>query len=211
MASRQGIDSAITSRLSADHQYAFFAVKAEFDTDTVRLWTGIDPITINSESYDGAGSLLAIGGVEDNFELKSSGLTVAVSGMNEEVLDYALSENYQNRMISLFLGYTMGGSNEVAGVMTLFKGRMTTLNIADSTEGVNISINAENRLVDLQRPSNLRYTKNSQKYIDANDTGYNRVNSIQDMEIVWGRAGNTGSASLGRGRRDDEHHYRSRR
>jgi hypothetical protein len=208
MASRQGIDSAITSRLEADQQYSFFAVEAQFDTDTVRLWTGIDDITINSNTYTGAGSLLSISGVEDNFELKSTGLTVSVSGMNEEVLGYALSENYQNRFLTLFLGYVMGGSNEVSGVMTLFKGRMTELAVSDSTEGANILVNAENRLVDLKRPSNLRYTKNSQKYIDANDTGYNRVNSIQDMEIVWGRAGNTGSASQGGRPRDDyDYHY----
>lgn len=137
----------------------FFAVKAQFDTDTVRLWTGIDSISIDSESYDGAGSLLAIGGVEDNFELKSDGLVVSVSGMNEEVLGYALSENYQNRKLTLFLGYVMGGSNEVAGVMTLFSGRMTSLNVVDSTEGVSITVNAESRLIDLKRPSNLRYTK----------------------------------------------------
>ena len=210
MASRPGIDTAITDRLAADQQYAFFAVKAQFDTDTVRLWTGIDSISIDSESYDGAGSLLAIGGVEDNFELKSDGLVVSVSGMNEEVLGYALSENYQNRKLTLFLGYVMGGSNEVAGVMTLFSGRMTSLNVVDSTEGVSITVNAESRLIDLKRPSNLRYTKNSQKYIDANDTGYNRVNSIQDMEIVWGRAGTTGSASFG-GARDHENHNMHRR
>ena len=210
MASRPGIDTAISDRLAADQQYAFFAVKAQFDTDTVRLWTGIDTITINSESYDGAGSLLSVGGVEDNFELKSSGLVVSISGMNEEVLGYALSENYQNRKLTLFLGYVMGGSNEVAGVMTLFSGRMTSLNIVDSTEGVNITVNAESRLIDLKRPSNLRYTKNSQKYIDANDTGFNRVNSIQDMEIVWGRAGNTGSARFS-GARDHENHNTHRR
>ena len=37
MASRSGIDSNITNRLGADHQIIFLAVKAEFDTDTVRL------------------------------------------------------------------------------------------------------------------------------------------------------------------------------
>ena len=56
MATRAGIDTSIVNRLTEDQQYAFFAVKAKFDTDTVHLWTGIDDIVINSETYSGAGS-----------------------------------------------------------------------------------------------------------------------------------------------------------
>ena len=51
MASRSGIDANITNRLGADHQIIFLAVKAEFDTDTVRLWTGYDDLLINGETY----------------------------------------------------------------------------------------------------------------------------------------------------------------
>ena len=195
MATRPGIDTAIANRLAADHQNTFFAIKAEFDTSDILLWTGTDDLVINSETYTGAGSLINISNVEDTIELKSSGLMVTISGMDTTVLDYALTENYQNRFITLFMGFQMGGSNEVAGVLTLFKGRMTNPTINDTADGATISVNAENRLVDLKRPCNLRYTKNSQKFVDTNDTGFNRVNSIQDMEIIWGREGNTGSAA----------------
>ena len=115
----------------------FFAIKAEFDTDDIRVWSGTDDITVNSETYTGAGSLLSISGVEEDLELKSSGLTIALSGMDATVLDYALTENYQNRPITLFLGFQMGGSNESAGELTLFKGRMTSLAISDTPDGRN--------------------------------------------------------------------------
>lgn len=212
MATRQGVDTSINNRLGADQQTIFFAVKAEFDTDDILVWSGTDELIIGSDTYQGAGSLLEIGGVEDTTELKSSGLTVSISGMDTTVLDYALSENYQNRVITLLMGFLMGGSNESAGTLTLFKGRMTNLSITDSPDGALIQVNAENRLIDLKRPSNLRYTKNSQRYVDANDTGFNRVNKIQDMEIVWGREGNTGSATRVTGRRHgDTRHNTSHR
>ena len=204
MATRQGIDTAIANRLAQDHNQGFFAIKAEFDTDDILVWTGTDDLVIGSETYAGAGSLISISNVEDSVELKSSGMMVTISGMDSTVLNYALTENYQNRMITLFMGFTMGGSNEVAGVLTLFKGRMTNMTINDSPDGATIALSAENRLVDLKRPSNLRYTKNSQKYIHATDTGFNRVNKIQDMEIIWGRSGSTGSARItGRARDED--------
>ena len=190
MATRQGIDTAITSRLGADEQTIFFAVKAEFDTDDIRVWSGNDDLTVNSETYTGAGSLLTVGGVEEDLEMKSVGLSLALSGMDSTVLDYALTENYQNRPITLLLGFLMGGSNESAGELTLFKGRMTSLTINDTPDGATISIDSENRLVDLERPSNLRYTTESQHFLNSGDTGFNRVQGLQDKQIAWGQKQN---------------------
>ena len=187
MASRTGLTTPITNRLVDDHQQLFFAVKAEFDTDDIRVWTGNDDITIDSETYTGAGSLLTISGVQEGREIKSEGLSIAVSGMDSTVLSYALTENYQNRPITLFLGFLMGGGVEVAGVITLFKGRMVNLSVSDDTNGSVINLDAENRLLDLDRPSNLRYTAESQQFLFSGDTGFNRMQQLQDKQITWGQ------------------------
>ena len=200
MATRQGLDASIVNRLGADEQALFFAVKAEVDTDYILVWSGTDDLVIGSDTYTGAGTLLNVSNSEDNLELKSNGLVVALSGMDTTVVNYALTENYQNRPITIFMGYVMGGTNEVAGTLTLFKGRMTSLVINDTPEGSTVTIDAENRLVDLDRPSNLRYTKESQNFLHSGDTGFNRVASLQDKQINWGKAGengNTGGAGGG--------------
>tara|TARA_R100000734_G_C3319162_1_gene114477 strand:+ start:6429 stop:7070 length:642 start_codon:yes stop_codon:yes gene_type:complete len=204
VATRQGLDSSIVNRLGADEQALFFAVKAEFDTDDIRVWSGIDDITISSETYTGAGTLLNVSNTEDNLELKSNGVVVALSGMDATVVNMALTENYQNRPITIFMGYVMGGTNEVAGTLTLFKGRMTSLVINDTPEGSTVTIDAENRLVDLDRPSNLRYTKESQNFLFSGDTGFNRVASLQDKQINWGK---TSSGPGGGGSGSGQHEY----
>jgi hypothetical protein len=105
------------------------------------------------------------------------------------------------------MGYTMGGANESAGTLTLFKGRMTTLAINDTPDGATITLDAENRLVDLSRPSHYRYTKESQNYLFPNDVGLNRVSLLQDKEIVWGKksdavgGGNSGGNDSGNNNR----------
>ena len=205
MATRQGLDSSIVNRLGADEQALFFAVKAEFDTDDIRVWTGIDDLTINSETYTGAGTLLSISNTEDNLELKSNGVVVSLSGMDDTIVNYALTENYQNRPITIFMGYVMGGTNEVAGTLTLFKGRMTSLVINDTPEGSTVTIDAENRLVDLDRPSNLRYTKESQNFLHSGDTGFNRVASLQDKQINWGKSSDTAGGGGGGGSGENQH------
>ena len=202
MATRQGVDASIVNRLAADEQAIFFALKAEFDSDDILIWSGIDDIVINSETYTGAGSLLSISNVEETLELKSNGLAVALSGMDSEVVTLAMTENYQNRPLTLYLGYIMGGTNEVAGTLTLFKGRMTSLVVNDTPEGSTVTIDAENRLIDLDRPSNLRYTKESQNFLHSGDTSLNRVASLQDKQIIWGK---TSSTAGGGSRGEDEY------
>ena len=200
MSNRGGIDSTISDYLAADHQLLFLAVKAEFDTETIRVWTGDYDLSISGDSYTGVGTLLNISNIEDTLELKSSGLSVALAGMDATVLNLALTENYQNRFITVFLGYLSGGTDTVVGKMTLFKGRMQSMAINDDPSGSTITIDAENRLIDLERPSNLRYTKESQKFIDSTDTCFNRVASLQDKEIIWGRSSsNTGGGGGGGG------------
>ena len=187
MATRPGVDTAITSRLGQDHQELFFAVKAEFDSDDILVWTGINDLTINSETYTGAGTLLSISDMEDTLDMKATGLSVALSGMDPDVLDAALTENYQNRDISVFMGFLMAGSNEVAGVLKVFAGRMVSLEIEDTIDGATVNVTCENRLIDLERPSNLRYTSESQQFIDSSDTGLNRVQQLQDKQLAWGQ------------------------
>ena len=97
----------------------------------------------------------------------------------------------------MFLGYVMGGTNEVAGKLTLFKGRMASLVVNDTPEGSTVTIDAENRLVDLDRPSNLRYTKESQNFLHSGDTGFNRVASLQDKQINWGKTSSTAGGGGG--------------
>ena len=44
--------------------------------------------------------------------------------------------------------------------------------------------------MDLRRPSNYRYTKESQASLYAGDNSLNEVAKIQDMKINWGRGRN---------------------
>ena len=204
MATRPDIDAVSAQKLAEENQNIVFALKLDFDTETIRIHSGIGELTIDSEAYEGAGTLLSISDVEDSSELRSAGVTFSLSGMNPEVLGYALNESYQNRLATLKMAFLSGGTDHVVGTMTIFVGRMMQITISDSPEdGATISVQTENRLIDLRRPSNYRYTKESQNYLHPNDTSLDEVSSIQNMEILWGRAYGGGSGG-GRGPRDPD-------
>jgi hypothetical protein len=199
MATRAGIDAKAAIKLAEDHQNIIFAIKAEFDTSNLLLHSGGGDLVINSETYTGAGTLLAVSDIEDSNDLRSAGVTFQLSGMNATVLSYAVSESYQNRPITLLLAFVSGGTDHVDGVMTLYKGRMTSTSISDSpTEGVTITLITENRLLDLERPCNYRYTKESQVALaGTGDTGFNAVEKLQDTDILWGRSTGVGGGNNG--------------
>jgi hypothetical protein len=207
MATRQGIDTKAALRLADDNQNLVFALKAEFDTETILLHTGIGELVIDGETYEGAGTLMSISDIEDSADMKSSGVTFVLSGMNTEVLGYALTENYQNRMVTLRMAFLSGGTDHVVGDMVIYKGRMTQININDdSSTGTQITLLTENRLIDLRRPSNHRYTKETQEYLYSGDTSLDDVAKIQDMELNWGRNVNSGGSGGG-GRTDTDYYY----
>lgn len=188
MATRQGIDAAILNRLDDDHSFMFFAVKLDFDTETIAVHTSGGEITIGGVTYEGAGTLLTFGGIDDDTDLSSGGVTVGLSGMTPDILNYALTENYQNRPITVSQGFLDGGGDRVTGTMIVFKGRMQNITLTDDPSGTStVVVQAENRLIDLRRPSNLRYTKESQNFISSGDTGFNRVQVLTDKKIVWGQ------------------------
>ena len=190
MATRQGIDTALLSKLDDAHAFVFFAVKAEFDTSTIAVHTQTGELSFGGTTYEGAGTLLGITGTEDSSDLKSDGITVSLSGMTPEVLTYALTENYQNRPITVFQGFLDAAGSKVTGTLTLFKGRMQNITLSDDPDGNSaVIVQAENRLIDLRRPSNLRYTKESQEFVASGDTGFNRIQSLQEKKIVWGNRG----------------------
>jgi len=195
MATRFDSDSDIVNktvaeaRLNAEkHSFMFFAVQAEFDNDVLRVNTTAGDVVFDGNTYQGVGTLLSMSAFEDTAELKSAGLTIGLSGLDPSILSHSLTNDYHNRPITVFTGFLDGGGENAGAVMTSFKGRMTSMQITEDPNGANtITVNCENRLVDLKRPCNLRYLKESQKLIDPTDTGFNRMERIQTAEILWGK------------------------
>lgn len=181
---------------SANIVNAFLAVEAVFDSGTIRVWSGLGDLTVDSNTYTGAGDLLSVSEITDTNEISSAGVSISLSGMNQDILDIALTENFQNRVVNIRLGF-LTGKNESVGSMQVYSGRITNFTISDGPRNNIITIELENRLVDFERPTNLRYTKESQQNLFNGDKGLDFVVSLQEADITWGprkintRGGNT--------------------
>ena len=168
-----------------DSLYPFLALEIELDSGIIRLWNGYDDLEIDGESYIGAGTLLQISAVEETGEIAAKGVTMTLAGLSTEIISLALAENYQNRTARVYVG-AITEAGEVQSSQ-IFAGRLDVMTIEESGELTAITITAENRLIDLERPRSRRYTSEDQKALYPGDLGLDYVNDLQDKVLDWGR------------------------
>jgi hypothetical protein len=177
------IATVITNALGDEVMEPFFAIDLEFDSGTLRFWTGVGDKTINGQTYIGAGTFLNISDIEETAEIAAAGITLTLSGIPSELLSLALTEPYQNRRCLIYFGIA---GNE-ADMAILFTGTMDRMDIEEGAESSTISLAVENRLLDLERIRVRRFTNRDQQSRFPGDRGLEFVETIQDRELFWGR------------------------
>ena len=187
------VPAALLTALDGDEIEVFYAVDLAFDSGNMRLWTGYGDKTINSQTYTGTGDLLTIDGLEEASDLSARGTTLTLNGLDSTIITYALTEEYQGRLVTIYWGV---GTNTVE----VFSGYMDKMTIQDAAESATISLTVESRLIALERANVRRYTRESHagvrtaKGLSGNDTFFDWVTKLQDKQIVWGRATENGEA-----------------
>jgi hypothetical protein len=208
----RNISTQLQDAASAKVVFPIIFVEAEFDSSTVRMWSGVGDLSWDAKTWTGGGSLLNVSSIEESTEVKAIGTRVSLSGIPSELLSLALQEDYQGRNLRVYLGaftnentfllkqdgsillkedggklIAVDEQDIVAEPITIFSGRMDVMTISEGGDTSTIEVTVENRLIDFERTRERRYTSEDQKIDYPNDKGFEFVSSIQDTEIVWGR------------------------
>ena len=161
--------------------------EGEFDSGTVRLWNGLGQLAALSNTWEGAGDLINVTPIEETYEVKATGFSVSLSGISADSLNLALSEDYQNRLLTIYMGFIDDSNALVDDPFILTRGRMDVMSISQTGSDTTIQITCETRMIDFERPRRRTYSDQDQKAKYPNDRGFEFVNSIQEIEIEWGR------------------------
>jgi len=165
----------------------FLLFEGEFITGYLRLWTGYGDLTWNGFTWQGTGYLFDISSVRESSDGTANGVTVSLSGIPSAMLSLVLSDIKQNLPGKIWIGFLDNGV--VSDPILLFEGRLDISAIHEDGETSTVNIDYESRLIDLQRPRENRYTHEEQQARFAGDLGCAFVVSLQEANIVWGRAG----------------------
>lgn len=162
-------------------------VEAQFDSGTVFLWSGYGDLSWNAQTWQGAGELLKIEAIQETVEVKAVGTQITLNGIDTDMLGKAQNEDYQGRIVKIYLGALDDSGSVISTPIVIFSGRMDVMTITDQGDTASIELTVESRFIDFERTKERRYTDQDQKIEYPTDKGFEFVASIQDKEILWGR------------------------
>jgi hypothetical protein len=153
------------------------------------MWSGIGTIQWNGQTWIGLGTLGTISPVEESSEIAATNVTFTLNQIPQDMIMRALGQVRQGNPVKLWFG-TLGDNNNVmADPLQIFAGRMDVVAIDEGAQTGSISISVENRLIDLNRSRERRYTDQDQQIDHPGDLGFQYVQLIQTWSGTWGKAG----------------------
>jgi hypothetical protein len=162
-----------------------------FDGGTVRFWTGYGALTWGGNVFTGAGNLINVAAIKEVADNSAQGTSFTLNGIPSAALSLALGESYQGRTARLWLGALDGSGSLIADPYQIFGGRMDVMTVSDGGDTGTISLTAENRLIDLARSRERRYTPEDLAIEFPADNSLRYVAALVNAQIVWGAASST--------------------
>ncbi len=208
----RNLDADMVTALSDAEIQIFFAVQLNFDSQQLNLWTGLGEISIDGNTYTGAGNFLTFSSIDETSEIAAKGAVITLTGIPSDLLSLALSEPYQGRVCRIYFGvldaktfYLLQENADLIEdengvgigidfntaaddvITEIFGGYIDQMNITEEAETCTIGVSVESKLIDLERQRTFRYTSESQKAKYPNDLAFDFVEDLQDKKFSWGR------------------------
>lgn len=159
----------------------------------LRLWSGFGDVSWDGYTWTGGGNLLNISPLEERGDVKAQGFTITLSGMPSALVSLALASVRQGKPGKLWMGLFDSSDALIADPYQLRAGKLDISVIEDDGDSCTIAMQYEDRLIDLDRARERRYTTEDQAIDYAGDLGFEFVPKLQDMQIMWGGPGSAAS------------------
>lgn len=175
------------SQLEAESKTVAIFFQGDFATGTVYLWSGIGEIDFDGKTWVGVGNLAGIEQVKETSQIEATGVRVFLSGIDATLRSLVLDEVRQGDIGTIYIGFIDDTGAVVADPTVAFEGYLDVPTISDNGADIRITIQYENRLRDLERVREFRYTNESQQVLHPGDRGFEYVAGLQDWNGKWGK------------------------
>lgn len=160
-------------------------VEMSFPSGFLRLNTSAVPLLWNGYEWLGAGKLGNIEPVSEGSTLEARGLTFTITGLESANISIAVGQQYQGRPCNVWLAPLDENYALIPDPVLIFSGRLDVMDV-EIGETAAISVTAESRLADWDRPRIRRYNAEDQKLTDPTDQGLDFVPAMVEKELLWG-------------------------
>jgi hypothetical protein len=186
----RGLTAGIIAQLTQGRVYPIILAQITFKDGIQYAWTGIGNLVWSGNTYTGIGTLGKIGPITEDTQVQAQGLQLELTGVPQSELNEALGQCQQGNTVNVYFGFLDSSGAIIADPYLAFSGRMDVPTIDEGAETATITLTAENRLVDLQRPRQRNFTHQDQITEFPSDTGFTFVPLLQQLNLVWGKGNN---------------------
>lgn len=162
-----------------------FLVSVQFRSNTVYAWTGVGNLAWNGVTWQGLGKFLAISQVAESSTVEAQGLTLTLSGVADDLLSDGLTEVQPGLRCEIYLALFDPSQALIPDPLLCYAGLVDQPTMDISTKENTLTLAIENRLADMQRSQNQRYTDQQQRARYPNDAGLSFVRTLQDKNVKW--------------------------
>lgn len=182
----RSISSAIATAFgSSTVNKIILMVRLDFNSGTLAWNSGTNNITYNTIEYIASSTLGNVSSVNESLGVKSSGVTVSISGVQQELIAALLLEPFLNRKGYVFLA--MLDNNDAfnsANVVQIFEGKIDNISGIQS-KNPSFSVSIRSRLSDWERSRSIKYTDADQQKIHPGDKGMEFIPQLSQKKIIW--------------------------
>lgn len=200
----RGLTAALKAEFLKNQLCPIALVEIGFASGTVRLWSGIGDLSWGGNTFNGAGTLGKISPISEAAEMQANGISLTLSGIPTNLLNYCLSEVRPSKKVRVWLGAMAPDNTVIVDPYLAFVGYTDVPTMEDNGESCSISISCEPRWID-RRSRVWRYTDQDQSILSPTDTGF-RFTKDCSKPFYWGKAtpgqGGGGGYAGGTGARD---------
>lgn len=154
---------------------------------TLNLWSGLGSFAWDGKTWLGAGNLLGCSPIEESDEIRAIGFTISLAGQNSQNISLVKQGTRQGKPGKIWLGLLTAAGVLADEPYLLKRGKLDVAVIDDEGELCKISVNYEDRLIDLERSRERRYTSADQQLDYPADLGFDQVAALQNLDLPWGQ------------------------
>ncbi len=140
-------------------------VELHFVSGTVYVWSGVGDLAWNGHTWTGLGRLASISTIEDASTIIANGITLTCSGIDPTMTNDVLHEVQVGLPVLIYIGSYDDTWTLIADPITAWAGRMDQPQIDIDSSTAILTINCENRLVEMNTAVDRRYTNDDLRTI----------------------------------------------
>jgi hypothetical protein len=171
-----------------------FLGEFEFSSGTVRFFTGIGQMVWDGKTWYGAGALARVGELEETADGRAVGtqveltgvpLTMEVEGVQIDILQIAINEEWQQRPARIFYGLLNPDLTWAAQPFQVRKQMMDVMELSEDGKSSRIILNLESPHFDNERAEISRWTAEGQRALHPGDAFWDQEAALQGKPITW--------------------------